>query len=186
MSMSLREQLLKAGLVTEKQARQAESQQRQQARKGPGRKAPTIESTPDARQAQAAKAARDQELNRHQQEKAAAKERIAQLRQLIEQHRVPLVESEDYYNFVVDRQVRRIAVDATLRARLVRGDLAIVRCDGQYYLVPASCLPRIRERDPQAVIHANAPTATSTGPHASESTPGDPYKDYVVPDDLTW
>jgi len=185
MSMSLREQLLKAGLVTEKQARQAEKQQYVPSKQKRSKKAPPPELTPAAKQAQATKAARDQELNRRQQEKAAAKAKIAQLKQIVEQHRVPRVESDDYYNFVVDGRVRRIAVDAPLRERLVRGELVIVRCDGHYDLVPAAEAPRIRERDPGAVVHALDPSAPAGAaqPGASED---DPYKDYVVPDDLTW
>lgn len=185
MSMSLRDQLLKAGLVTEKQARLAESQQRQQTRKNRGGKAPAGVPASPVRQAQAAKTARDQELNRRKLEKAAAKERIAQLRQLVEEHRLPRVGSDDYYNFVVDGKVRRIAVDALLRARLVRGDLAIVRCDGHLDLVPASCVARILERDPAAVVHANALAPPESTPGAIEPA-DDPYRDYVVPDDLTW
>ena len=193
MSMSLREQLLKAGLVTEKQARQAEKQQYQGSKQKVGKKAPPRELTPAAKQAQAAKAARDQELNRRQQEKAAAKARISQLKQLIEQNRVPRVESDDWYNFVVDGKIRRIMVDVPLRERLVRGELAIVRCDGHYDLVPVASLDRIRERDPAAVVHLvdrperpGAAGATGDTGSAADSAADDPYKDFVVPDDLTW
>jgi hypothetical protein len=185
MSMSLREQLLKAGLVTEKQARQAEKRQYVPPKQKKSKKAPPPELTPAAKQAQAAKAARDQELNRRQQEKAAAKARIAELRQLIEQNRVPRVESDDYYNFVVDGKVRRIAVNALLRERLVSGALVIVRCDGQYDLVPAADAPRIRERDSNAVVHAIDPSVPAETAQAAAGEE-DPYKDFVVPDDLTW
>ena len=114
MSMSLRDQLLKAGLVTEKQARQAEQQQRHQQQKQPKapRQAPPPELTPAAKQALAAKAARDQELNRRQQEKAARKAITAQVRQLIEQSRVPRVDSDDYFNFQDGAKIRRIPVDS--------------------------------------------------------------------------
>jgi hypothetical protein len=181
MSMSLREQLMKAGLVTEKQARQADKQQRQQQRQQPkpAKGAPPPKPTPAAQQAQAAKAARDQELNRRQQEKAAAKARVAQVRQLIEQFRIPRVESDDYYNFIDGAKIRRIAVDAHLRRRLLQGDLLIVRCEGRYDLIPADAAERIRERDGSAVL----PPSTS---RPEEPAQDDPYKDYVVPDDLTW
>ena len=184
MSMSLREQLLKAGLVTEKQAREAERKQYRPPKQKQGRNAPPRELTPEAKQAQAQKAARDQELNRRQQEKAAAKARIAALKQLIEQHRVPRPDSDDYYNFVVDGKIRRIPVDAALRGRLVRGEVAIVRCDGHYDLVPESALERIRERDPGAVVHRVGPAAQASV--ASQAADDDPYRDFVVPDDLTW
>ena len=185
MSMSLREQLLKAGLVTEKQVKQADQSQRHQQKQQPkrGKNAPAPELTPAAKQAQAAKAARDSELNRRQQEKAEAKARTAALRQLIEQHRVPRVESDDYYNFVDGAKIRRIAVDADQRRRILNGDLIIVRCEGRYNLVPPDAAARIRERDDRAVLPP--PTATTTTA-ADEQATDDPYKDYVVPDDLTW
>jgi hypothetical protein len=185
MSMSLREQLLKAGLVTEKQVKQADQSQRHQQKQQPkrGKNAPAPELTPAAKQAQAAKAARDAELNRRQQEKAEAKARTAALRQLIEQHRVPRVESDDYYNFVDGAKIRRIAVDADQRRRILAGDLVIVRCEGRYNLVPADAAARIRERDERAVL---PPPAATTATAADEPAADDPYKDFVVPDDLTW
>lgn len=181
MSMSLRDQLLKAGLVTEKQARKAELQQHQQQRKQPKapKGAPPPPATPAARQAMAAKAARDQELNRRQQAQAAAKARSAQVRQLIEQHRVPRVESDDFFNFQDGAKIRRIPVDAALRRRILQGDVVIARCEGHYDLVPKEAADRIRERDAAAIIML--PATESSGP-----ADDDPYKDYVVPDDLTW
>ena len=185
MSMSLREQLLKAGLVTEKQVKQADQSQRHQQKQQPkrGKNAPAPELTPAAKQAQAAKVARDAELNRRQLAKAEAKARTAALRQLIEQHRVPRVESDDYYNFVDGAKIRRIAVDADQRRRILNGDLLIVRCEGRYSLVPADAAARIRERDERAVLPPPAATTTSV---ADEPAADDPYKDFVVPDDLTW
>ncbi len=181
MSMSLREQLLKAGLVTEKQARQAERQQKQQQwqQPKPAKGAPQPRATAPSQQAAAAKAARDQELNRKQQEKAAARARVAQVRQLVEQYRVPRIEGDDYYNFVDGGKVRRIPVDASLRRRILQGELLIARCEGRYDLVPADAAARIRERDASAVL----PPPPSEG---GEPAPDDPYKDFVVPDDLTW
>jgi uncharacterized protein len=175
MSMSLRDQLIQAGLVTEKQARQAERPARpqQQSRKQPAR-IPDNQLAVQA--AQAAKAARDQELNRRQQDKAERKARRAQVRQLVEQSRVPKVESDDYYNFIDDRSIKRIAVNVHMREQLNRGDLVIVRCGRQYELVPAAAVARIRERDASAIVDLAA------SPVSEDST----YKEYVVPDDLMW
>lgn len=184
MSLSLREQLLKAGLVTEKQAKQAErstGEQRHRQAKGGKRAAPPSAPDKAAQQAQAAKLLRDQELNRKQQERAARKARAAELRQLVEQLRVPRPESDDYYNFVDGGKIHRLQVTPDLRARLIAGSLAIVRYDGRYDLVPALAADRIRERHPEAIL-APAASDASTPPAAED----DPYKDYVVPDDLTW
>jgi uncharacterized protein YaiL (DUF2058 family) len=175
MSSSLRDQLLKAGLVTEKQIRQASQQQRPPSRHKP---APTSEQKLAAQQAQAAKAARDQELNRQRQRNAEAKERAVQIKRLIEQHRLPKVESDDRFNFVAGKKIRFIAVDAAMRDGLNRGELAIVRYDGHSAVVPAAIAERIRERDERAVVPLNA----AQGPVDEDAA----YKEFVVPDDLKW
>lgn len=174
MSMSLREQLLAAGLGTKKQAREAE---RGQHRKD--RAAKQAEQERRAAEARAAKIARDQELMRKRQENQERKERWMQIKALIEQHRIPKPDSYEYFNFIDREKVRRIPVDAALREKIIRGEAVIVRCEGHYDLVPREIAERIREREARAVIELKA----------SESTPpdeNDPYKDYVVPDDLIW
>lgn len=181
MSLSLREQLLQAGLVTEKQVQQVERQKNQKQYQAPRDKKRPPQPTPQQLAAQkvaAEKAARDAELNRRKQEKADRKARFAQIRQLVEQHQVPRVESEDFYNFVDGVKIRRVPVDAGLRERLVRGELAIVRNEGRYAFVPAAIAADIRSRVERAVIHHNVPATTVNH--------DDPYKDFVVPDDLVW
>lgn len=175
--MSLRDQLLKAGLVTEKQVREATQKQAKQVVSRHKPQAPTQQQRA-AQRAQAEKAARDQELNRKKQEKAERKARAAEVNQLVEQHRVPKIESEDYFNFVDRNTIERIAVDAPTRAQLDAGTLLIVRYRGHYALVPAVDAERIRERDAAAVIALPAVSKTPD--------PDDPYKDFVVPDDLRW
>lgn len=178
--MSLRDQLLKAGVVTAKQVEDVERQKnRQQFRAPRDRKPPP--PTPQqlaARKAEAEKAVRDAELNRRKQEKAERKAKFAQIKQLVEQHHVPRVETDDYYNFVDGKNIRRVSVTPELRARLVAGTLAIVRNEGRYAFVPAEVAEEIRARVERAVIHHNRP--------APASADDDPYKDFVVPDDLTW
>lgn len=179
MSMSLRDQLLKAGLVTEKQVREATQKRAQQ--RPPSRHQPQV-ITPQqraAQQAQTAKAARDQELNRKKQEKAERKARNAEVNQLVEQYRVPKIDSDDYFNFIDRGTVERIGVDTAVRQSLASGAVLIVRYRGHYALVPAADAVRIRERDPHAIIDT-AVVAAGT------PDPDDPYKDFAVPDDLRW
>lgn len=175
--MSLRDQLLKAGLVTEKQAKQAAQQQaRPQSRHKPPTPSPQQQAV---QQAQALKAARDQELNLKKQQKAERKALAAQVNQLVEQYRLPRIESDDAFSFVDRSAVKRIAVDAQSRARLLRGELMIVRYRGHHALVPSTDAERIRERDANALISLAATPPTSPDPD-------DPYREFVVPDDLTW
>jgi uncharacterized protein YaiL (DUF2058 family) len=182
MSASLRDQLLQAGLVDEKQAREAE-RQRQQQQQGQQRlpkrqRGSASDAELAARRAQQAKAARDQELNRQRQQQADRKARLAQIRQLVEQNRLPKVDTDQFYNFVDANKIRRIAVDAAMRERLVRGEIAIVRHDGGYAWVPAAVAARIRERDEHAVV---AQGAAADSAHAEDA-----YQGFAVPDDLMW
>ena len=131
MSMSLRDQLLKAGLVNEKQVKQAgKQQQKQQRLEKKGQVEIDDAQKQAAVQAKAEKVARDQELNRQQQEKVEQKARAAQIKQLIETTRLPKLSGEDYYNFVDDKKVKRLPVNALMRNKLSTGGLAIVRHGG--------------------------------------------------------
>jgi uncharacterized protein YaiL (DUF2058 family) len=182
MSMSLRDQLLAAGLGNKKQARQAENQQKQQqhqqAKNRQLREDQEKRAAEQRAKAQADKAARDAELNRKRQENQDRKERWAQIKQLIEQHRLPKPESEEFFNFIDRGKVRRITADSALRERLMAGTIVIARCEGKYDLVLPEIAERIRERDERAVVKLNAEEA--------KPAEDDPYKDYVVPDDLMW
>jgi uncharacterized protein YaiL (DUF2058 family) len=231
---SLRDQLLKVGLVTEQQAKQAAQQEQQRqfrnrppkhhkdsrppqqgqhpggagqrpnqgpnARQGQQPKAaqqsyqptPVIPRAPPtpaqsaatlaAQQAQAAKIARDQELNRKREEKAKRRAKIAEIEQIIEQNRVPRLETEDYYSFIDGKKIRRMSVDPDRREKLTSGVLVVVRYKGHYAVVPKETADRIRERDENMVV----PTAQTKESPAAETTAEDPYKDFVVPDDLMW
>jgi len=179
MSMSLRDQLIQAGLGTKKQAKEATQAKRPQPRHQP---APVSPAKRAADKALAAKNARDQELNRRQQEKAAAKARRAEVKQLIEQYRLAAVESEEYFNFSDGNRLARLAVTPALREQLIKGTLAIVRYEGHYAVIPESAVARIRERDEHAVV-THSPASVSSAQAAGED---DPYRDFVVPDDLVW
>jgi len=179
MSMSLRDQLIQAGLVTEKQARAATEHKRapQVSRKKP---VPLTDQQRRLQQAQSEKAARDEALNRKQLEKAERRARRAEIRQLVEQHRIAPVESEDWFNFLDGSKIKRIPVTPELRASLLKGDLVIVHSDHRYDLVPLAAAQRIGERDPGAVVKAEAAAAAPASEGDSD------YKEFIVPDDLMW
>jgi uncharacterized protein YaiL (DUF2058 family) len=179
MALSLRDQLLKAGLVNEKQAKQVSKDKQKQKRlehKGQVEKDDSQKLA--ALQAMAEKAARDQELNRQQQEKIEQKARTAQVKQLIEHSRLPKLTTEDYYNFVDDKKVKRLSVNKLMRDKLSSGSLAIVQHGGGYEVIPREAALKIQERDPRRVLLLNTQTEA---PDAD-----DPYAAYQVPDDLMW
>lgn len=176
MSMSLRDQLLQAGLVNEKQTKEAERQLRRQQRERQqlpkDKRAAASDAELAAQRAQLAKTARDQELSRQQNEQADKKARRAAIEQLIEQNCLPRLQTDERYNFVDDNKIRSIPADHSVRQRLSRGEIVIVRRNGGYELVPAEAAARIRERDESAVIGSGAG-------HDAASADG-------VPDDLVW
>ncbi|ARU87787.1 DUF2058 domain-containing protein [Pseudomonas sp. M30-35] len=179
MALSLRDQLLKAGLVNEKQAKQASKQkQKQQRMEHKGQVEKDTSQQQAAQQAMAEKIARDQELNRQQQEKIEQKAKAAQVKQLIEASRLPKLTTEDYYNFVDDKKVKRLSVNELMRNKLSSGSLAIVRHGGGYEVIPREAALKIQERDARRVVLLNTPTEA---PDAD-----DPYAAYQVPDDLMW
>jgi uncharacterized protein YaiL (DUF2058 family) len=177
MTMSLRDQLLQAGLANERQSKEAEQHLRQQQRERQqlpkNKRATASRGQLDAQQAQSAKAARDQELSRQSIQHAEKTARHAQIAQLIEQNRLPRLQTDERYHFVDGNKVRYIPADHSVRERLSRGEVAIVRRNGGYELVPAETAARIRERDEHAVIKCGG------GAHQAATTDG-------VPEDLIW
>jgi uncharacterized protein YaiL (DUF2058 family) len=176
MSMSLRDQLLHAGLANQKQSKEAERQLRQQQRERrqlpKGQRAAASQAEQAAQQATLAKAARDHDLNRQHREHADKKARRAQIEQLIEQNRLPRAQTEERYHFLDGNKIRQISADHSLRERLNRREIAIVRRGGGYEFVPADIAARIRERDESAVIERGADHGTAIADD--------------VPDDLRW
>ncbi|MDY7218989.1 DUF2058 domain-containing protein [Denitrificimonas sp. JX-1] len=179
MSLSLRDQLLKAGLVNEKQVKKATKEQKRQKRL---EKKGVVEVDETQRQAalqaMAEKQKRDQELNRQQQEKIERKAQIAQIRQLIESARLPKLDSDDYYNFVDHKKVKRIAVNDMVRNKLSNGSLAIVKHGGGYEIIPRDVALKVQERDERRIVLLNI--------EKEEVNEEDPYAQYQIPDDLMW
>ncbi|SMS09157.1 hypothetical protein CFBP1590__1571 [Pseudomonas viridiflava] len=177
--ISLRDQLLKAGLVNQKQAKQVgKEKQKEQRLVHKGQAQVDDLQKRAAQEALAEKVKRDQELNRQQQEKVEQKARAAQVKQLIEASRLPKLTTEDYYNFVDDKKVKRISVNALVRNKLSSGSLAIVHHGGGYEIIPREAALKIQERDPRRIVLLNTPTEA---PDVD-----DPYAAYQVPDDLMW
>jgi uncharacterized protein YaiL (DUF2058 family) len=179
MSLSLRDQLLKAGLVNQKQVKQVAKDQQKQKRlvqKGQAEVDDTQKRL--AQEAAAEKLRKDQELNRQQQEKAEAKARTAQVKQLVEATRLPKLTTEDYYNFVDDKKVKRISVNSLMRSKLSNGSLAVVHHGGGYEVIPREAALKVQEREPRRIVLLNTPTEEAEG--------DDPYAAYKIPDDLMW
>ncbi len=179
MGDSLQDQLIKAGLADASQVSKARAgKKHKNSRKRGRRAAPPSDEAVAARKALARKAARDRELNQARTAKAERKAKRAEIRQLIEQHRLPREGAEVGYYFEENRKIRKLFVTPTMHGQLVSGSLAIVKLDGRHDVVPSHVAERIRERDSACIV----PRKESQSQPAGD----DPYADYKVPDDLMW
>ncbi len=191
MAGSLKDQLMKAGLVTPDQARKLERQQRsekQARRKGKSQSAraepaPAAQVRERARQINDEKAQRDRAQMRAIADKAKAHAQRAEIKQIILQHdqRVPTMSDDDVpYNFVHGKRVKRIYVPPVQREQISRGKLVIVNNDGKYHLLPKAAAEKVRARDPKRIIVAHDGSAPQPG------SDDEYYARFEVPDDLDW
>lgn len=183
MRNALQEQLLKAGLVKDKEVKEAQKQQRREERRTPPNKADAAAAAraqsakAQAEKAQAEKAARDRALNAEREARAAQKALLAQIAQLIEPHRRPHNNGEEAYNFVDGAAVKRLYMTAETRAALAKGELAIVRLRNRYVLVTLEGAAAVRARAPEMLVVQNA-----DAPEPVDEA----YLEHPVPDDLMW
>lgn len=173
--MSLKDQLVKAGLANAKKVRRAEHEKRQMA------KDPNAETADKlAAKALAEKAERDRELNRLQQDEKDRRAVAAQVRQLIETHRISRDGGDVPYQFTDDKKIKKLYVRPAQQTQLASGQIAVVRLGEGYELVPTVVAEKVRQRDEAAVVLLNARKPAQAGDEE------DPYAAYQIPDDLMW
>ncbi len=150
MGNPFQDQLLKAGLVSKKQAKKAKREKHlnRKQNKEPG---PSVIST-KAREEQAAQARRSRELDLKRSEENRQREQKAQVKQLIEKNRQDQDDRGEPYHFVEQKKIQRIFVSDEMTDQLSRGQLAIVKFGSSYEVVPAKVAHQIATRDKEAVI----------------------------------
>lgn len=158
----LQEQLLKAGLVNKNKLDQVVRQQ-QKARSGKQAPATGVEA------------------ERLQAERAAS-ERAAQLKQIIEAHRIKPGDDSDY-RFEHAGAIRSLRIADAQRPLLARGALVIVGLGDSHALVNRDTAERLRAIDP-AVIHLDH--GTTAAPPSAADPDDEFYSRFRVPDDLVW
>lgn len=184
--LSLQEQLLKSGLVGSGQAKAAKSEKHKQVKQQQHNKVQAVDDLKEqAIQARQKQAEKDRELNQQRKQEDERKQLAAQVKQLIEQNRLPkndasTEQSDNYlaYRFTDQNKVKALYVTKDVREQLVNGRLAIVKSDRHYELVSTEVAEKIIARDASFVIVLN-------DPHI-QANKDDRYADYQVPDDLMW
>ena len=179
MRTPLQEQLLKAGLVKKHQVAEAVREQaRQLHSKTPA--APSVVQE-DTQRMQAERVERDRALSTERNAQTRAHELRAQVRQIIDSHKVKR-EGEIAYGFSDDGKIRNVLVNEALRAQLAKGALVIVRHDQGYELLPRAAAQMVVERDGAAIVLDHGRSAAG----GDQGEDDEYYKQFAVPDDLTW
>ena len=180
--LSMQEQLLKAGLVSSAKAKTIKTEKHKQQHAQRHHNVEIIdEAKMWAEKAAAEKAERDQLLNLQLQEQARKKEIKAQIKQLIEEHKVEFdtKNAEIAYRFTDGTKVKTLYVNEDLRDLLAKGKLAIVREGKNYSLVNQEIALKIKERDETRILVLN-------DARKEEIAADDPYAAFEIPDDLMW
>ena len=188
MTRSLRDELLKAGLVTGEQAARAE-------RGGRPPPKPTRGGAAGDRAAKRPPKRRPRNPSkRHLPGPAPGgcaspdteEERIRQLnleiRSLLET-KAEKAEAETGapFHFTRGDRIKRIYVSGDQRRRLSDGELALVGFGGRHHLVPRPAGERIRDLRPEVFVFI---ASGESGACAAQSAEG--YEGYEVPDSLVW
>lgn len=185
--LSLQDQLLQAGLVSSAKARSTKTEKYKQSQQQRNSKAQAADEARElALKAQAEKLERDRELNRIKQEQEERRQTAAQIKQLVQQHRIPIDENEidqyddsSAYHFTDNNKIKKLFVPPQMRAQIAGGRLAIVKAGQRYEVVAADIAEKIKERNASAVMVFN-------GLNQEPDKTDDPYADYQIPDDLMW
>ena len=176
---SLQEQLLKAGMVDEKKAKQIAKEKRKQAKLSNKGQGLVNETREQAKKAQAEKADRDRDINRQRQEAKELKAVGAQIKQLIDVNSIDTSGGEVAYQFTDGTRVKKIYVTSLQQKQLSKGQIAIVSLMGGYSLVPSVVADKIQQRNGDVVILLNQTSSDGIDDD-------DYYADYKIPDDLMW
>lgn len=132
--MSLRDQLLKAGLVSTEEVKKVERQARKQTHQVKKDKTLAAQERRQKQEHQREQAEqlrqkreRDQQLNRQREQEKNRKAILAQVRQILEQHRQNDDKAELLFNFQAGKKIRRVRVTLDQQRQLAMGKLGIAR-----------------------------------------------------------
>ncbi|MCP1674060.1 uncharacterized protein YaiL (DUF2058 family) [Natronocella acetinitrilica] len=181
MNDTLRQQLLKAGVVDKKQAdkvAQEARKEKKQARKKGKKAAPeTPEAKRLAEEARKERAERDRALNRQREADKQQRSAAAQVEDILKQHALSMRDGDRPYNFTYGTVIRKVEVTVEQHKQLAQGRLAVVEHRKRFHLVPATVVPKLLERDASLFVALAEPSPDELD---------DAYKDFPIPDDLDW
>ena len=197
MARSLRDELLKAGLVTREQAARAERGTRQRSKPSAFKAKGKSQGGPRGRPARTASRHRHRDSSAHVQPArvqpahvpadASSNDPEEHVRRLnVEIRRLLDAEAEKAepegdapFHFARGERVKRLYVSEDQRRRLSIGELAIVGFRGRHHLVPRPAGERVRELRPEVFVFIAADRTEA-------DAVAEGYEGYEVPDELVW
>ena len=179
----LQDQLLKAGLARKGKIAQVVREQTRQ-RHAKGAQAIDAERV-DTAQLHAERVERDRQIAAERNAQARQRELQAQVRQIVDMHKLPGAGGIPYA-FEDAGRIRRIHVDAAQRTLLAKGALAIARHGDDHVLLPRAAADKVLERDPGSIAldHRSRPATEATSQDMNDDDAF--YATFEVPDDLVW
>ncbi|MDX1432756.1 MAG: DUF2058 family protein [Gammaproteobacteria bacterium] len=195
MGNSLRDELLKAGLVASEPRRK--TPRRKRGESGPARRRDAREknaskndspkedathsrSVADKKhvlrenQRRTARFIRDASLAGPSVEESARKALRRRIEALVEQERLNDAAADVAYHFVKGKRIKRIYVTEAQRAQLGSGELVIAALEGNHHLMRAAAAEELKALAPQTTVCE----CTESDAGSSEEHP--------VPDDISW
>ncbi|MBF0233515.1 MAG: DUF2058 domain-containing protein [Desulfamplus sp.] len=152
MGNSFQDQLLKAGLVNKKQVNKAKHDNLVSKKKQKQKGDSSSGETSLARKERLAIEQQTRELNRQRNEEKKRHENMAQVRHLIETNHLKEDDHGEPYYFAVGKIIKKLFISEDMTQRLSSGQLAIVRLDDSYKIVPARVARQIAERDQGSLV----------------------------------
>ena len=173
---ALQAQLLKAGLVDSKKAKQLSKQSQHAKRTGDLADAEVKKALADA---QAKKIEKDQKLNQEKQQILEDKMLKANIIQMLKQHQITGTDGDVSYQFIDQSKVKKVYITQKLYDQIVAGHVVIARLEESYALLPRPLADRIDAKLSGFMVVSNDKSEV-------ELVTDDPYAAYVIPDDLMW
>lgn len=182
MAKSIADQLLGLGLADKKQIQKDKAQKRKQEKQARKHRVDEVDETKLAvEKARKEKAEKDRLLNLELQKKAQEKALLAQVKQIIERTHIECRDGEVKFNFAdrTDNKIKSLYVTEAIQNDLAKGKLAIASYENRFFVVTQQVAQKIAERSESSVLFVS-------DTQADVADEDDPYKDFVIPDDLMW
>ncbi len=189
MGNSLRDELLKVGLVSEQRRQKTRRSKRTKAESGKKRKSSPVPSNDDQsitssrhvlreNQRRTARFLRDSSLAGGSLAESAEKALRRKIQELVQSGRLNHPQADLAYHFVKGKRIKRIYVTQAQRAQLTAGAIVIAALDGDHHLLPRPLAEQLLALAPQTVVCGGA--EGDGGPSEVDCD------QHPVPDDISW